>query len=180
VRGRPDGDEDDGSQEEGVAGRRGAAQDPARSPTRLQAGGRQASRTAAADRGREVSHPAVPERLLARIARRCPPGSLAGPQEVPGIEIPLLPTRGCALAAGGLPPRREAGQGRGRGHPPAGVPGIHPQGRTGRTVARPPRRSPRNGRGGCLPAGRRLGARAEASRRTRLEAGHHPLRSALG
>jgi hypothetical protein len=146
VRGRPDGDEDDGSQEEGVAGRRGAAQDPARSPIQLQAGGRQGGRTAAADRGREGCHPAVPERPFARIARLGPPGSLASLESARGTESSLLRARGGALACRRPPPGRQTGQERFR----------------------------------RLPTASRTGNRAEDGRCSRLEAGHPPIRSALG
>ena len=146
MRGRPDGDEDDGSQEEGVAGRRGAAQDPARSPIQLQAGGRQGGRTAAADRGREGCHPAVPERPFARIASLGPPGSLASLESARVTEIPFLRARSGALACRRPTPGRQTGQER---------------------FCR-------------LPTAGRTGNGAEDGRCSRLEAGHPPIRSALG
>jgi hypothetical protein len=180
VRGRHDADEDDGSQEEGVAGGRGAAQDPAHSPIQLPAGGRQADGTAATDRGREGRHPAVPEQPLARIAHPCSAGPLASLESVCGIEIPLLPAGGWTLAGRRIPRGRQAGQERWRGSPSAHVPDIHPEGRHGRTVALPRSRGSWHGQNVRLPAGCRPRSGAEEGLSIRLESGHRPIRPAPG
>ena len=180
MRGGHDADEDDGSHQEGAAGRRGAAQDPTRTPIQLQSWNRQADGTAAADGGREAHHPAVPKRPLAHVASPGSAGPLAGLESVGGIEVPLFPARDGALEARRLPPGRQAGARRFRGSPAPRLPGIQPQGRHGRNVALPRGRGPWHGQGGRLPAGCRLRSGTQESLGIRLESGDRQSRSAPG